>query len=205
MAWVGAVTWTVLLARLRVLLNEPATAISDANLMTCCNAAIGSARGKLVVPKVKSTLTMTTGTWVYSVPTDFVAIDFLMDASKSRIPDYAWDLVPGNDAEFVFRSPYFTPTTASDLVVYGYKVQPEVTVGGDYISIDLGYVLAQTLANAHALFGGGGSQLSAWHLTEHARYVAEAEARLGDAFVLRNFSPSATARWVPGRTQGQGT
>lgn len=201
MTWQGILTGTALIAILRPLLNESTSAFPDTSLLAAINAAILSVRGELFIPSASAAITMTTGTYKYDVGAGFVAIEHIRDSAGEILPDYAWELSIGADAEIYFNAPYFTPTTGSNPTVFGWKVQP-VIAAAEYIGIDPGYVMYRALADSHAALGGSGADKAAWHQSEHTRYTALAEARYKDEIALAKYRPSVTARLVPGRIGG---
>lgn len=142
---------------------------------------------------------MATGTEKYNVPANLAYIDEIRDSDDMCIPDYAWELSMGTTPVVVFRPPFHTPTTGSDVVAYGGQVQGVVSAGGDDIGIEPGYVLFRTLANIHSALGGTSSDMAAWHQAEHERLAPLAEARLADELILAKYKPKPGARLVPGR------
>lgn len=198
------ITWTNLLAIVRALIRESTSEFSDADCQHAVNASILSVHGELFRPLAPTDITMTTGTSEYSVPSNFVYIDEVRDASGVRLPDCAWEFGVGTTPKIIFKTAYYTPTTGSDPTVYGMGVQAVVSDGAHEINIDPGYIQYRTLANIHSALGGTASDMAAWHQAESARLAELAEKRLEDEFVLAKYRPKPEARLVPGRSSDMG-
>jgi hypothetical protein len=193
------ITWTALLAIVRVLIAENTSVFPDASALTAVNAAILSVHGELFIPAAPVGVTIVPTVCKYDVPTDFAYIDEIRDYQYKRLPDVAWELSMGTTPIIVFREPFFEIVLGQNPIVYGGKVQGVVSAGGDDIGIDMGYVLYRTVANIHAALGGTASDMAAWHQAEHERYAELAEARLADEMIMAKYKPKPGARLVPGR------
>ena len=209
MAWVGTTTWTALLVILRALVGESAAAYTDANLLACANAAILSARGKLFIPRTRADLAVVTGTIRYPIPCDFAYIDEVRTKTGARLPDYAWELalsVDGCDcdAEIIFNSSIYATVTGTNPTLHGWKAQPVLAgTGTEYVSIDMNYVLHETLAYAHSSLGAGSSEWATWHASEHGKHATLAQDALKNAMGMGIYRPGPLSRQVPGRISGQ--
>jgi len=215
------ISWTNLLALIRSGAGETVAAVPDADLLNCMNMALLAVYGDLVVTTTRTPVVMVTGTRIYAVPPNFLFIQGIWDSSGRLLPDYAWEIQAGplTDAMFVFRPPFFTPTTGSNPTVAGWQartVKPTgktpidfiaiATAGTDELLIDPGWLTFACLSALHAALGGTASDLSDWHKLEasDSRMDQKAERRLRDELVPTipaRYRPPANARIVPGRAE----
>jgi len=207
------ITWTNALAILRALISETATAVPDVEIMAATNAALLAVYGDLLVVSTPATVVMTTGTYIYDVPANFLYIQDIWDASGNPLPSYSWEVRAGGGATSpkIIFGVGFTPVTGQDVTVAGWQaktVKPTgavpsgftatIAAGTDELLIGPGWLAEASLTALHAAEGGTASDLADWHKGQSSAALQELRKRLLPT-IPPVYRPPATARLVPGR------
>lgn len=168
--------------------------VTDAEIDSGINEAILSVRGDMLVTQA---VDIAVAAQPHAIPAGMVFI-YSLTVDHVEIPPFAWAIREHTSPEITWNLPYFGGGAPSGTIhMSGGGFQEVLSVDGDTLNIDPGYITARALANIHASRGGTASDLSDWHKSEHSKWAAIAEARL--PLGLLNYGPPPGARVVKGR------
>ena len=167
--------------------------VTNAEVVDSINEAILSVRGDMLVTDGSAQPTI--GATV-ALPAGFVYI-YTIQIAEELVPDYAWYISESTTPALIFSPSFFAGAPSGTLTITGGSFQEILSVDGDTLNIDPGYITARALTNLHASRGGTASDLSDWHKSEHSKWAAIAEARLPLGLAI--YGPPPDARLVRGR------